>query len=176
MSITPAWTLEETAYARELVLSGLTFQQVADKMGRTPSAVGTKMWKIGMTGVPKRGKIALKDRKQTTAIDFTEHWDPKDEGVLVDLWYNGVDMARIVTRTGKSEESVLQKAKQMCLHDRSEKDFRKTSRGRRFRSCCSCGGLFMSEGAGNRLCGCADTGGYNDFGGAGCRSGIRGAR
>lgn len=164
------WKPEDVSLARDLYLNGHSFEAVANTMGRTTSSVSTKLWKSGITRVndKKRKGKAARLQEVTSVVDWAG-WAGSLETRLVKYWYDGVAVEEIARRLDRTLEDVELRAKALKLHDRSAKTFAEAKRGRRFRECRSCHFIFMSEGHGNRLCGCADTSGPNDIYASGFR-------
>jgi hypothetical protein len=167
------WKPEEVQRARELYIAGMTLDNITKHLpGRSANAVGSKLFKLGMTGLAAKGKAAVQKSAVAEAPpeNFVE-WTRRQEAALIELWYQNAPLSRIVEKTKHTEEQIGDYVKRMGVHDRNSPTFKADSRGKRLRVCMTCQQVFMSSGAGNRLCGCVDTGGYHDTTGAGRKTG-----
>jgi|GEM_PF-2637649 len=94
------WTPQEEALAKDLLLRGRTYSEVADLIGRT--ARGVQERDIELWHVKRRQKVWLKDE----APSRKQPWTPEEEALAKDLLEEGMRYAEVAKRLGRTRKGV----------------------------------------------------------------------
>ena len=106
------WTQDEDELLK-MVYGHDTMENLAEEFNRTPSAIKTRAYRIGL-------KIPSENRKNFLKLDERDDRWTKDEDNYLLISYGRVEMAEILTTLGRSKSAVMMRTHRLGVYKRKE--------------------------------------------------------